>query len=116
MKNLNLRNDIEQAKNEIAGGTRLLMFFFHRKGCEGSLKMTEDTLRNDKVVDIIERETAPLSFDIDERADLAKEYHVDWTPAFVIADEEGEALERWVGYLPPEEFIAQLTVAKGSIH
>lgn len=113
MKNLNLRTDIEQAKNEITGGTRLLMFFFHRKGCEGSAKMMEETLKDDRVVDIIERETAPLSFDIDERKDIAQRYHVDWTPAFVIANEEGVELERWVGYLPVEDFIAQITLAKG---
>jgi TolA-binding protein len=49
----------------------------------------------------------------EESVDLAKRYRVDWTPAFVIADENGNELERWVGYLPATDFKAQMTLSKG---
>ncbi len=113
MKSIAWKKDIEEASREISGGTRLLMLFFHRAGCEGSMKTIEEVFRNESVIDLIERETAPVMINAEDSAELARRYHVDWTPAVVIADESGAELERWVGYLPAEDFMAQLMLSKG---
>jgi len=113
MKNMNWRKNETEALNEIKGGTRLLLRFIYSDECEGSAKILEETLHDNKVIDIIERDTAPVMIDIGKKQELARKHHVDWTPAFVIADENGRELERFVGYLPPSEFIAQFLLAKG---
>lgn len=113
MKSLNWRKNIEEALSEVAGGTKLPLLFFHNPQDEGSMKCLNDTLNNEKVASVIERETAPLIFNIAEHMELAKEYRVDWTPTFIICDERGRELERWVGFLPPEEFITQTLLSKG---
>lgn len=107
------KKGIEEAAAEISGGTRLLMLFFHREGCEGSMKMIGSVLTNGAVGDLVEREVAPVMINVDSSAELAKRYRIDWTPAFVIADESGVELERWVGFLPAPEFMAQLILSKG---
>ena len=107
------KKGIEAAAAEIGGGTRLLMLFFHKEGCEGSMKTLDSVLTNDAVVELVEREVAPVMINAESSAELAKRYHIDWTPAVVIADESGVELERWVGYLPAEEFMAQLMLSKG---
>ena len=113
MKSIAWKKSIEEASREISGGSRLLLLFFHRAGCEGSMKTIEQVFRDEAVIDLIERETAPVMINSEDSAELALKYHVDWTPAFVIADESGVELERWVGYLPADDFRAQLMLSKG---
>ncbi len=44
-----------------------------------------------------------------------KRYSVKWTPTIIILDSDGEEHHRFVGYLPPEDFTAQITLGKGKI-
>jgi len=113
MKDLSWRKDIETAGQEISGGTRHLLLFFHDPQDEGSKETVNKVLKEDKVVDHIERECAPLKFDVNENQELCERYNIEWTPTFVIADENGRELERWMGYLPPEDFLPQLHLSKG---
>lgn len=114
MSGLMWRKEIQEAGREITGGTRLLLLFFSGgKECEGTEKLLEETFHDDKVVGLIEREAVPVMFDITENKEIAGKYHVDWTPTLVIADENGTELERFVGYLPSRDFMAQMTLSKG---
>lgn len=113
MGRIEWRKNLTEAMDEIRGGTRLPMIFFHRNGCEGSAKTVNETFNDDRVVSLMERECAPVMCNADENTELAKKYHVDWTPAFVITDEDGTELERWVGFLPADDFIEQALLSKG---
>lgn len=113
MNRINWRKSEAEALNEIKGGTRLLLRFLYNSECEGSKKTMDETFNDEKVVRFIERDTVPVMIDIGEKKEIAKKYHVDWTPTIVIADEEGRELERFVGYLPAKEFIAQLLLSRG---
>lgn len=113
MKGLNWHKNLTEALNEVSGGSRLPMILFHRTGCEGSVKMLNETLKDLAVERILGREIAPVLCNLDENPEMGKKFHIDWTPAFVITDEQGAELERFVGYLPAEEFIPQLLLSKG---
>lgn len=112
MKNMEWRKNIAEAASEISGGNRLLLMLFYGDD-ESSVRTLNETLTDDRVVSIIEREAAVLKFNTDEHRELAEERHIDWSPTFIIADESGRELERWVGYLPPQEFIEQMILSKG---
>ena len=112
MKTMEWRKDINEVASEISGGTRLLLMLFHGDD-ESSVKTLKETLTNDRVIDIISREAVALKFNVEEFKDLATEHRIDWTPTFILADEMGRELERWVGYLPPQEFIEQMILSKG---
>lgn len=113
MNGLSWRKDINEARSEISGGTRLLLLIFHRADDESSVKTLTETLADENVIRIIERESVPLKFEIEENKDMAREHHIDWIPAFILADENGRELERWVGYLPAREFVEQMMLSKG---
>lgn len=113
MKGINWRKNIQEATTEVSGGTRLPILFFHRAECEGSRKTINEDLKDREVIDLIEKETAPVMVNYDESEDLVRKYHVDWTPAFVIIDEEGVELEKWVGYLPKKDLMSQIILSKG---
>jgi len=43
-----------------------------------------------------------------------KRYAVKWTPTIIVLDSDGEEYHRFVGYLPPEDFIAQILLGKAN--
>jgi TolA-binding protein len=114
MSNIEWRKNIEEACEEIRGGTRLLLLaFYASEDCEGSRKTMEEVFTDQSVSRLVERTTAPVKYDVLESKDMAGRYRIDMTPTFVIADDKGMELERWVGFLPPQEFGEQLMLSKG---
>jgi len=114
MRELNWRKDIKEVSGEISGGTRLpLLFFYRSSGCEGSSKTMSGVFSDDTVRKAVEREIVPFKYDLVNESEIAEKYRVDWTPTFILTDERGIELDRWTGYLPAEDFIAQLTLSKG---
>ncbi len=111
MSQINWRKNVQDAAKEIAGGSRLMLLFFHQPEELGSIKSFEECFTNDDVIKTIERETAPVMINVSESKDIAEKYCVEWTPTVVLADEKGEELERWIGYLPAEDFIPQLMLS-----
>ena len=50
-----------------------------------------------------------------ETRELLRRYRLVWEPGFVVLDSRGTEIRRWVGYLPPAEFIAKLQVALAKV-
>ncbi|MBI5561631.1 MAG: thioredoxin fold domain-containing protein [Deltaproteobacteria bacterium] len=113
MDRLEWKKDIKESLEDVAGGTRLSLLFFHNPHDEASIKMLQETFSDASVVNLIEREFSPVMVDASEAAETVKRYRVDWTPACIVLDDEGAELERFVGYLPPMEFGAQIRLSKG---
>ena len=63
----------------------------------------------------MERLTIPVQVDnnLDANSGLLMRLRHVWTPDLRIFEQDGNELYRWNGYLPPEEFAAQLLVAIG---
>jgi hypothetical protein len=55
----------------------------------------------------------PAKVRVKENRSLVEEYLVGWTPNVVIADDQGKVHYRVEGYLPPEEFLAHLSLGIG---
>lgn len=51
-----------------------------------------------------------------ERTDLMKEFDIAWTPTFLFHDTAGKVHRKLVGYLPTDDFLAQMVFAKGMIY
>ncbi len=107
--------DIEQAKKEAQGSGRLMFLFFHHPMCGGCKKIISDTLPDKHVKKTIEGEFTPLTYLVTEHEDLARQYDVNWTPTFILADDKGLEQYRWVGYLPPYDFLAQTALSQGHV-
>lgn len=57
----------------------------------------------------------PLKINILERTQEAQSFRGTWTPTFVVMDADLSEHYRSVGYLPPEDFLAQLILARGKV-
>jgi tetratricopeptide (TPR) repeat protein len=66
-----------------------------------------------RVADYIKQHFVPFKVNVREKPDVAAAFDVVWTPNVVVADEAGKVHYRIEGYLPPEDFIAQLALGLG---
>lgn len=60
------------------------------------------------VANYIGKNFIPLQINVLSGSQIINEYRVVWTPTIVIVDTKGTEYYRFVGFLPPEEFIPQL--------
>lgn len=63
----------------------------------------------------MENDFVPLQVDFNKNGTLVKRYAVKWTPTVLILDPDGNEHHRFVGYLPPNDFIAQILLGKGKV-
>ncbi len=113
MSRINWAENFEEARAGIRGSGKLLFMFFHHPECGGCRKTMSITFKDREVVDYINSNFSPVSLLVTEAQGLTARYNVEWTPTFIIAEEDGHELERWVGYLPPADFISQIYLAEG---
>jgi len=70
-----------------------------------------------KVASFIDQGFIPVRVHVREQADAFKQlgarYSVQWTPAVLIVDEGGEERYRLEGFLPANDFLAQLKLGLG---
>ncbi len=74
------------------------------------------TYPDDAVVAAIERDFVPFKINMLERHPDFKEAcaggRVMWGPTIVVADSRGSQVRRWVGWLPPRSFVAELAFCR----
>src|SRR5574340_514278 len=79
----------ESSQKEVRGTDKLLFMFFHSPVCGGCKKTLEMTFKDPQVAELINRDFVPLDFLVTEAQDMTARYKVEWTPTFVITDENG---------------------------
>jgi outer membrane protein assembly factor BamD (BamD/ComL family) len=42
-------------------------------------------------------------------------FGIKWTPTILILDSDGDEHHRFIGYLPPEDFVGQIILARGKV-
>jgi len=67
------------------------------------------------VIDVIDENVVPVRAPFDAEP-LATRFNVKWTPLLVILDADGKENHRSTGFLPPEELIPMILLARGKVH
>lgn len=106
-------NQLVKAEKDARSADKLVFLFFHSPNCDGCVKTQTRTFVNRQVAETIEQRCVPVSLEVTAEQGITAHYKIDLTPTFILADSEGAELERWVGFLPPEDFIAQFYLALG---
>lgn len=110
---INWSGSFDTALYEARRTGRYILLFFHRPDSRGSKKTRVETFTAPEVIELLDTHFVPVEVDVTRSQTLSAGYGVEWTPTFIITDEEGMELERWVGYLPPEDFVRQARLAEG---
>jgi hypothetical protein len=68
---------------------------------------------NPQVAEFIHQNFLPVKVHIKEQPASFHRFEANWTPTVMVMDPEGRERYRFSGYLPAEEFIAQLMMGLG---
>jgi tetratricopeptide (TPR) repeat protein len=71
------------------------------------------TYPNEKVASYISAHFIPVKLNIKESGDLAGKFQANWTPTILCVDQEGMPRHRLIGFLPPDDYLAELVLARG---
>ena len=58
----------------------------------------------------------PVRLNVQHATDAVRRYNQNWTPTLLVLNEEGVEAHRVIGYLPPEEFRAELDLGLAKAH
>ncbi|MBM4348455.1 MAG: hypothetical protein FJ106_00965 [Deltaproteobacteria bacterium] len=81
-------------------------------GCQ---QLAAVTYPDPNVCAAVGNDFVPIQIDFNKNKAMVKRYAVKWTPTIIILDPEGSEHHRFVGYLPPDDFIAQIMLGKGKV-
>ena len=68
---------------------------------------------DERVAQFINSNFVPIKIRIKENKEAFGRFGAQWTPTLIVLDPEGEERYRFEGFLPPEDFLAQMGRAKG---
>lgn len=78
------------------------------------------TYPHEDVVRFVTGRFTPVAFDMADRSpetrDVLRRYRLLWSPGYVVLDHEGTELRRFLGYQPPADWMAELTLALGKTY
>lgn len=81
--------------------------------CVGCVSLENTTYPNEKVIGYLNEQFIPVQLNQSQNLDFFKENEVFWTPTVTVCDAQGIERHRWIGYLPPEEFLPKAKFARG---
>jgi TolA-binding protein len=58
----------------------------------------------------------PVRLDVNLAVDVVRRYNQNWTPTLLVLNEDGVEEHRGIGYLPPDEFRAELYLGLAKAH
>jgi thioredoxin-related protein len=97
---------IDQAKTQ----NKPVLLAFHSSGCFYCVKMKQSTYHDPEVI-----QTAGnfirIMIDVEQQGNIANKYNIGPIPAYVILNPDGSVINTFIGYHPPDEFIAKLRAA-----
>lgn len=86
----------------------LVMIEFYTDWCSWCRRLNTDTFAKSEVRELLAGLVAVRVDAEKEGRELARQYGVDGYPTIVFTDASGEEVDRIVGFLPPERFVAEV--------
>ncbi len=109
------RHDIDAARkeaNEAQGHQMVLIEAFSPK-CISCKNMEERTWSDDTVAQILETQFVPVQLNVLEDESTAKPPLLAfWTPTLIAMCPDGNIHRKWMGFLPPKEFLGELALGR----
>lgn len=102
--------NFEAAVSEAKSANRPLLIEFHSEGCAPCLLMERQVLSDARVQTAV-RAFVPVRVDAFQRVELMQRYEIPGTPAFVIADANGNSVKQIIGSRTIDEFLEFLQQA-----
>jgi len=107
------RHSLEEAMWQSRDTGKPIFLDFFSPTCGGCTAMETVTYPEHEVQEFLGEHFTPVRLDVHHAAEAVRRYNQNWTPTFLVLNEEGVEAHRVIGYLPPEEFRAELRLGLG---
>ena len=107
-KHITWREDLAQAQEEARSRDTLLWMQFTGPWCINCRRMERSTFTHSGVVSLASKSFVPVKLRSDEHENLAVSLGLTTLPSTVIVRPNGEVVDRYEGYIEPENFEATL--------
>ena len=114
-KQIQWENSLTTAKAKAKKEKRPILMDFYNNLWIGCQQLAAVTYPDPNVCSSVEKDFIPIQIDFNKNKTLVNRFGVKWTPTIIIFDPEGNEHHRFIGFLPPEDFIAQLMLGKGKM-
>ncbi|MGB3209797.1 MAG: thioredoxin fold domain-containing protein [Desulforhopalus sp.] len=113
MSSIEWETALGYAEDSAISSRKPILFYYFDPDCIGCQQMDAVTYSSEEVVKFVREYLIPLRIEQDKKASYDR-YNVIWTPTLLILDYQGHEVQRSIGFLEPEDFIAhmQLGIAK----
>lgn len=99
----------DEGINQAKGSEKLaLLNFTAAPKCVGCTRLDDKVYGQEDVIRFVTECFVPIKIDINEHPESFSRFNVEWTPTVIISDQDGRERHRIVGFLPTEDFLAQL--------
>ena len=102
-------SDADEGLDQAKGSQKLALFSFTAApDCSGCTQLDDEVYAEEDVVRFVTECFVPIKIDIKKHPESFAQFSVEWTPTVIIPDQNGRERHRLVGFLPTEDFLAQL--------
>jgi TolA-binding protein len=121
-------DSLEEAMRQSRDSGKPIFLDFFSPTCGGCEAMETVTYPEHEVQQVLADHFTPVRLDVDQASEATQRYNPIWTPTLLVLNEEGAEpigrplgplpveAHRVVGYLPPEEFRAELNLGLAKAH
>jgi len=118
MEEIHWKRDADAALEEAKrAGRMVLLDFSAAPMCSGCARLDAEVYPDGRVARLIEDNFVPVRVHVREQAEdfqrLGDRFNAHWTPTVLFLEPDGTERHRIEGFLPTEDFLAQLTLGVG---
>jgi thioredoxin-related protein len=96
----------DAALKEAAARKKIVMIDFYTETCGPCKRMDLTTWLDPAVASTLDRHAISLRIDAEKETKLAARYHINLYPTMVFVGADGIAIDRLLGFLPPDKFLS----------
>ncbi len=115
MSSIEWETNLSYAEDSATSTRKPILLYYFDPECIGCKQMGADTYPEKAVVSFVKEYLIPLRIDIDQKA-IYDKYNAIWTPTLLILDYQGHEVQKTVGFLEPDKFIALHHLGIAKVH
>lgn len=115
MASIEWLNDLGYAEDSASSSRKPILLYYDKPECLGCQQMDATTYSTKRVIDFVKEHLIPVKIDVKKKSYYGK-YNVIWTPTTLILDYQGAEIQRTVGYLDLNEFVAYMHLGIAKVH
>ncbi len=115
MPTIEWQTNLGWAEDSAISTRKAILLDFFNPECIGCKQMDAVTYQAPEVVSFVKEYLIPVRIDFNNKA-LYDNFNAIWTPTLLVLDYQGHEVQKTIGFLKPEKFIAMMHLGIAKVH